>query len=787
MLSQGQILRNSSRTALPDPPVTRENVGPGIWYVIARMMTAFIPDCAITRIWNRKTDDEIQAWREKVALCMIVAFNCVFLAGITYGINKFVCNNSEIIVFNKLKPTTFKNKNIIIADGAIWESDEDYGIVNNTHLFKKRSAACKKAFGSQAIDGDLTFSDFRRLTDIYWDWNDVDLNGFIVIDGNVYDPTYNLEQKLDDFINEFRGTEATETNLRKYNRHCIQCFKDTFYSGKISFKSNGCIFGDIILYCTAVMIFGLVFSKFFLALIYHWYSKKRKYQVRGNTPIIMLVTCYTEDKDGISATLDSLTVTDYSTDYKLIIAITDGQVRGEGNDKSTPDILRDLCELDDPEPKSYIALAAGHKRHNKAKVHTGWYHCNDKKCRIMVINKMGNEQETCKPGNRGKRDSQVILMSFFSKILYNDRMSDLEVEIYLKMDAMFNTIRPEDFEILMMVDADTNVNYDAIKKMVSVFETDSKVMGLCGETQILNKNESWVTNIQVFEYYISHHLAKNFESVFGGVTCLPGCFCCYRIKLVTDAYGNIKNHSDKKIYDEKWTCVPLLANPIIVNPYSAYDAKTLHEKNLLHLGEDRYLTTLLMKNFYKRKLIFVAAAKCSTYVPARFQVLKSQRRRWINSTIHNMFELAVVDKLCGTSCFSMQFIIVCELFGTLTLPAAILFTGILVASSILYEPAWIPLIMLGAILGLPALLIFLTTFKIEYIYWLFIYILALPIWNFVLPMYAFWQFDNFSWGDTRKVDGGTAEKAEDGEFDAESILYKDFVEVKSIANQKKGI
>jgi chitin synthase len=28
--------------------------------------------------------------------------------------------------------------------------------------------------------------------------------------------------------------------------------------------------------------------------------------------------------------------------------------------------------------------------------------------------------------------------------------------------------------------------------------------------------------IQVYEYYISHHLAKAFESLFGSVTCLPG-------------------------------------------------------------------------------------------------------------------------------------------------------------------------------------------------------------------------------------------------------------------------
>ncbi|RYG28914.1 hypothetical protein EON81_27685, partial [bacterium] len=51
-----------------------------------------------------------------------------------------------------------------------------------------------------------------------------------------------------------------------------------------------------------------------------------------------------------------------------------------------------------------------------------------------------------------------------------------------------------------------------------------EIMGLCGETKIANKRSSWVSMIQVFEYFISHHLSKSFESVFGGVTCLPGCF-----------------------------------------------------------------------------------------------------------------------------------------------------------------------------------------------------------------------------------------------------------------------
>ncbi|KAI4292425.1 chitin synthase [Pancytospora philotis] len=543
----------------------------------------------------------------------------------------------------------------------------------------------------------------------------------------------------------------------------------TYGMGKIAGTASGRVVANIVLWVNTVTIFSLIIAKFTLATIYAWYSRARPVSVRGNTPIILQVTCYSEGESGLRATLDSLAQLDYNDEYKLIVVVSDGDIKGQGEAESTPEILRRICDVDDSEPCGYVSLAPGHKRYNRATVHAGTYEKDGRRAKILLINKCGNPEEVARKGNRGKRDSQVITMGFFSRLFYKDRLCPLDHCMYRKIAKLLPACKPEDFEILLMVDADTVVSPDAITKMVSAFEHDSKIMGLCGETQIVNKFESWVTAIQVFEYYISHHLAKNFESVFGGVTCLPGCFCIYRLKITTDEHGNIKNHADRKLYDtETWTCVPILANPLIVAPYSVYEAKTLHEKNLLHLGEDRYLTTLLMKNFYKRKLIFLASAKCQTCVPADYATLRSQRRRWINSTIHNMFELVVVDKLCGTFCCSMQFIIFVELFGTLTLPAAIIFTGVLLASAFTGEPAWIPLIMLAGILGLPAVLIMLTTFEFSYWFWLVIYIFALPIWNFFLPVYAFWKFDDFSWGDTRKVEGGNA-KDEIGEFNPSSV------------------
>lgn len=136
--------------------------------------------------------------------------------------------------------------------------------------------------------------------------------------------------------------------------------------------------------------------------------------------------------------------------------------------------------------------------------------------------------------------------------------------------------------VLSQVDADTKAFPSSLKQLVNCMQHDNMIMGVCGETRIANKRQSWVTAIQVYEYFISHHLAKAFESVFGGVTCLPGCFSMYRLKA-------------RKANEADW--VPVLTQTTICQEYSQSVVETLHEKNLLLLGEDRFLTTLMLRTF----------------------------------------------------------------------------------------------------------------------------------------------------------------------------------------------
>lgn len=212
----------------------------------------------------------------------------------------------------------------------------------------------------------------------------------------------------------------------------------------------------------------------------------------------------------------------------------------------------------------------------------------------------------------------------------------------------------------------------------------------------------------------------------------------------------------------------------VIQEYADCDVDTLHKKNLLSLGEDRYLTTLMTKHFPAMSYKFVPDAYAQTAAPETWSVLLSQRRRWINSTIHNLAELVFLKDLCGFCCFSMRFVVFVDLFGTIILPATcvyLVYLIVLVASNKGQFPM-ISIILIAAVYGLQAV-IFIVKRQWQHVGWMFIYILAYPIYSFVLPIYSFWNQDNFSWGNTRIVIGEKGDKKvvaiQDEGFDPRSI------------------
>lgn len=633
-------------------------------------------------------------------------------------------------------------------------------------------------------------------------------------------PSDNVDTALRTLL-QGHGTSSGKDGTRLFYarqdlRDAVPCLKQRYGAGNIDKIAPGCFAADLLLYAGLIVILGLVLIRFVMAVIFNWFLSaklaekpdarelnrsaispavmpeganvsvdnrhgtapwaaggKRGNKLKksmssfssngGNNGSVLklaeigaelfavcLVTCYSEGEESLRTTLDSISATTYSDTRKLLFIIADGMITGAGEKRSTPDICVSLLDADprfgNPIPMAYESIGTGSKAQNKAMVYAGHYTVAGRRTPTVIVVKCGTEEEAMtdkKPGNRGKRDSQLILMNFFSRVTYNDRMTPLDFDLFRKLHILMG-VTPDFFEVCLMVDADTKVFPESLGYLVNCMHHDQMIMGVCGETRIANKRQSWVTAIQVFEYFISHHMAKAFEAVFGGVTCLPGCFSMFRLKA-------------RRTAGDDW--VPLIIKPEIVKEYSQSEVVTLHQKNLLLLGEDRFLTTILLRTFPNRKMMFLPQARCRTIVPDTFAILLSQRRRWINSTIHNLMELVLVRDLCGTFCFSMQFVVFMDLLGTVVLPIAVSLTYMLAIMMALNPPKTfqeaIPLMLLIAVLGLPAILILITTRKVVYVFWMMIYLVALPVWNFILPVYAFWHFDDFSWGETRKVEGET--------------------------------
>lgn len=126
------------------------------------------------------------------------------------------------------------------------------------------------------------------------------------------------------------------------------------------------------------------------------------------------------------------------------------------------------------------------------------YNHNDHSVPVVLVIKVGGigDKGTKQPGNRGKRDSQVILMNFLCRVMFDDRMSPLDYELFSQIRKVTGNT-PDVYETILSLDSDTVIAPKSLRYMINAMINDEKIMALCGESQIANKMASWVTTIQV--------------------------------------------------------------------------------------------------------------------------------------------------------------------------------------------------------------------------------------------------------------------------------------------------
>ncbi|KAJ5225957.1 Chitin synthase 8 [Penicillium chermesinum] len=828
------------------------------WMALVWMLTFFIPDFLIKFIGRMKRPEIRTAWREKLAINMIIWFACGVAIFMIVGFPGLICPTQHVYSVGELSSHNGKNgaSSYIAISGVVFDLGDfmpshqpdivpqkalkNYAGTDASALFPMQvSALCQGTTGhvdpsvpldyrsnlnatstssssTNGMDPNSKYHDFR-----YWmgtgddyqpDWYyeqmtylranykkgyvgytsqyiktlaDEKQKMIVSINGKVYDMTYYIAgPRLPRFPpGHNRSTSGIDTDYMSpelvtlfqqgtgkdvsndWNRLDIDdglrsrmqlCLDNLFFVGHVDTRNSAqCQFARYFILAISILICCIILFKFLAALQFG----KKNLPENLDKFIICQVPAYTEDEESLRRAIDSMARMRYDDKRKLLMIICDGMIIGQGNDRPTPRIVLDILGVPDtvdPEPLSFESLGEGMKQHNMGKVYSGLYEVQGHIVPFMVVSKVGKPSEVSRPGNRGKRDSQMLLMRFLNRIHYNDPMSPLELEMYHQIRNIIG-VNPGFYEFILQVDADTVVAHDAATRFVSSFLSDTRLIGVCGETALSNAKTSMVTMIQVYEYYISHNLIKAFESLFGSVTCLPGCFTMYRIRSPE-------------------TGKPLFVSREVVEAYSEIRVDTLHMKNLLHLGEDRYLTTLLLKNHPKYKTKYIFRAHAWTVAPESFAVFLSQRRRWINSTVHNLIELIPLQQLCGFCCFSMRFIVFVDLLSTIIQPVTVAYIIYLIVW-IVRSPdiiPWTSFILLGVIYGLQAF-IFIVRRKWEMIGWMVIYILAIPVFSLALPLYSFWHMDDFSWGNTRIITGEKGRKvviSDEGKFDPNSIPKK---------------
>ncbi|TVY73546.1 Chitin synthase [Lachnellula suecica] len=826
------------------------------WVAIVYLMTWLIPDFMIRLIGRMKRKDVRMAWREKLAINMMIWWSCLFATFFIIVFPKLICPTQHVYSAAELTSYDGKTNDAYVAiRGQVFDLSSfapthypfiipeksllAYAGLDATSLFPVQvSALClgvnatginpavqldyttANTTGSANVissdDKNAHYHDFRWFTDDYrpdWFYEQMLMlkrsgyqkgnigytskyistlgskqNAIASLNGRVYDftkyiaggspveypegetaPTDINNQFMDQSVVDLFQQKAGHDVTKYWNGLALDpdlrvrmqtCLDNLFYVANIDTRDSvKCQFAEYLILAITIILCSVILFKFFAAL-----------QFGGkNVPenldkfVICQIPVYTEDEESLRRALDSAARMKYDDKRKLIVVVCDGMIIGQGNDKPTPRIVLDILGVSDtvdPEPLSFESLGEGMKQHNMGKVYSGLYEVQGHIVPFMVIVKVGKPSEVSRPGNRGKRDSQMILMRFLNRVHYNDAMSPLELEMYHQIRNIIG-VNPTFYEFMLQIDADTVVAPDSASRMVAAFLDDTRLIGACGETSLSNSKSSVVTMIQVYEYYISHNLSKAFESLFGSVTCLPGCFTMYRVRAA---------ESGK----------PLFVSRDVVTAYANIRVDTLHMKNLLHLGEDRYLTTLLLKCHPKFKTKYLFNAHAWTIAPDTWAIFLSQRRRWINSTVHNLMELMSISQLCGFCCFSMRFIVFIDLLSTLVQPVIMAYIIYLVVT-VITQPNIVPVtafILLGAIYGLQAI-IFILRRKWEMIGWMIIYIFAIPVFSFALPLYSFWHMDDFSWGNTRVVTGEKGKKVvitDEGKFDPESIPHKKWEE-----------
>jgi hypothetical protein len=332
---------------------------------------------------------------------------------------------------------------------------------------------------------------------------------------------------------------------------------------------------------------------------------------------ILMIPCFAESSETLKQTLDSLSRSTYDDTKKLLLFICDGITTNAREQKQTHTVLLEYLGYsctEEPLPQPYTSLGQHSKRINFARVYSGFYETGRNRVPYMVIVKIGQPQEeanyyanhmaTAPAGNRGKRDSLVLVLSFLERCmnLANHRITPLEYEMFNQCYNVLG-IDPRLFKYMMVTDADIQVQADVVQKLVSRLERDRTMLAISGHVRPANPEENLTTMLQIFPLYMTFYSGLAYEACLRSVMTINGGLVMY--KIWTENVPQLQQQEDKFI--KKWKLLqkhgnhtktppvqqqykwPKLSDEIIVtNPFQ--DPASTHSRQSSYTNES--ITTM---------------------------------------------------------------------------------------------------------------------------------------------------------------------------------------------------
>jgi len=168
-----------------------------------------------------------------------------------------------------------------------------------------------------------------------------------------------------------------------------------------------------------------------------------------------------------------------------------------------------------------------------------------------------------------------------------------------KRIALYRGIKEARGEIIVTVDTDSQLDPQALRNIVIPLTKEKDCGAVAGRVEVLNKLDTFLTRMLSIRYSLSFNFGRAYQSVYGAVFCCPGALTAYRKKILLTFLDEWK--------DQRF-----------LNTTCTY-------------GEDRALTTLILKSGYTTRL--QSNAVVYTTVPSRFNRMVRMYLRWNRSCV----------------------------------------------------------------------------------------------------------------------------------------------------------